>query len=76
MLKNLWGHFTNVVKHKWIVFCLCCKAGIPVRGIMHDLSKFSITEFFQGVKYYRRWKKKPNSICKRRLWLFYCLVTS
>ena len=74
MLKNFWGHLTNVVKHKWIVFRLCCKAGIPFRGIVHDLSKFSITEFWQGVKYYRRWKKKSNSICKGRLRIFKCMV--
>lgn len=55
MLKRFFGHLKNVIQHKWIVFCLCCKAGIPFRGIVHDLSKFSLTEFIQGVKYYRRW---------------------
>lgn len=56
MLKKIYGHLKNIIQHKWIVFGLCCKAGIPFRGIVHDLSKFSPTEFIQGVKYYRRWK--------------------
>lgn len=31
----------------------CFKAGIIRRGLLHDLSKFSPTEFIQGVKYYQ-----------------------
>ena len=30
----------------------CFKAGIPMRGLLHDLSKYTPTEFCQGVKYY------------------------
>lgn len=30
----------------------CIKAGIPFQGFRHDLSKYSPTEFRQGVKYY------------------------
>ena len=64
MLKNLCGHFSNVIHHKWIVFLLCCKAGIPFRGIVHDLSKFSPTEFWQGVKYYKDGKRSPIQYAK------------
>lgn len=31
---------------------LCFKAGIPMRGLLHDLSKYTPTEFCRGVKYY------------------------
>ena len=52
-LKNIFKHFKLITKHKWVVFKLCCKAGIPWRGLLHDLSKYSPTEFFESVKYYQ-----------------------
>ena len=52
MIKNIIGHTKTVAKHKWIVFKLACRAGIPWRGFVHDLSKFSPTEFGESVKYY------------------------
>lgn len=45
-------HFNTVIKHKHIVFIHCVKSGIPWRGIMHDMSKFSPIEFYEGVKYF------------------------
>ena len=45
-------HFHTVNKHKWYVFIYSCKAGIPFRGFIHDLSKYSPTEFFESVKYF------------------------
>ena len=52
MVKNIVGHLKTVTKHRWIVFKLCCRVGIPWRGLVHDLSKFSPTEFWESVKYY------------------------
>ena len=37
----------------------CFKAGIPIRGLLHDLSKYSPTEFIPGAKYYTG-TKSPN----------------
>lgn len=51
-LKNAIKHFKLITKHKWIVFRLCCKAGEPWRGFVHDMSKYSITEFRESVKFY------------------------
>lgn len=51
-LKNVVNHFKLITKHRWVVFKLCCKVGEPWRGFMHDLSKYSPTEFFESVKYY------------------------
>lgn len=65
MLKNLFGHFGTVIHHKWVVFTLCCRAGIPLRGFVHDISKFSPTEFFYGVKYYAQGKKSPINLEKK-----------
>lgn len=52
MLKKIIKHIILVSKHKWVVFKLCTKVGIPLQGIVHDISKFSYTEFSESVKYY------------------------
>ncbi len=52
MLKKAWKHFILVCHHKCEVFILCCHAGIPVQGLLHDMSKFTPSEFFESVKYY------------------------
>lgn len=51
-LKNIVKHFILISHHRWVVFKLCCKVGQPWRGLMHDLSKYSPTEFWEGCKYY------------------------
>ena len=64
MIKNLVLHFNLINKHRFKVFKLCCKAGIPFRGLVHDLSKYSPTEFFESVKYYNG-TYSPISNCKK-----------
>ena len=51
IVKKIVKHTLLVSKHKWLVFRLSVKAGIPFRGLIHDLSKFSSTEFFESIKY-------------------------
>lgn len=51
-IKNTIKHFKLITHHKWIVFKLCCKVGEPWRGLVHDLSKYSPTEFWESVNYY------------------------
>lgn len=34
-----------LLQHKWLVFIEACKLGIPWRGLVHDLSKFSPREW-------------------------------
>lgn len=58
MLKAL-GHFKTITKHHNIVMVHCYKAGILWQGIIHDLSKYSPSEFFVGAKYYTG-TKSPN----------------
>ena len=58
-LKNIIGHFNTITKHRWEVFKLAIKAGIPIRGLLHDLSKYSYTEFWESAKYYQAGKKSP-----------------
>lgn len=49
---HLFRHLKVVVKHKWLVFWYSTKVGIPFRGLIHDTSKFSFTEFMLSAKYY------------------------
>lgn len=41
-----------VIKHKWYVFIECCLLWAPIRGILHDWSKFRPSEFFPYAKYF------------------------
>lgn len=74
-LKNIVGHFMVITRHKWVVFKLCCKVGQPWRGLVHDLSKYSPTEFWEGVKYFNG-KHSPITDAKKdkgysQAWLHY-----
>lgn len=52
MKNKFFKHLKVITKHRYIVFKLCVKCGFVWRGLVHDLSKFSPVEFFEGVKYY------------------------
>lgn len=41
-----------IIIHKWYVFIECCKLGIPIRGIIHDMSKLRPSEFFAYANYF------------------------
>lgn len=60
-LKKFFGHLHTINKHRFLVFKLSIKAGIPIRGLLHDLSKYSPTEFFESVKYYSGDKSPINN---------------
>lgn len=57
-------HFSLVNRHKWRVFINCSKCGLVFRGLVHDLSKFTPTEFFESVKYYQG-NRSPIGVCRR-----------
>ncbi len=63
-LKNAIKHFKLITKHKWVVFKLCIKVGEPWRGLVHDISKYSPTEFFESIKYFNG-KYSPITVCKK-----------
>lgn len=62
-VRNVFLHLKKVLVHKYWVFYFCCKAGIPWQGITHDLSKFSLIEFSESVKYYQG-TRSPIDACK------------
>lgn len=53
------GHFRTITKHRHQVIIHCKKAGILWQGLRHDLSKYTPTEFIQGVRFYTG-TKSPN----------------
>lgn len=58
--KNFKGHLKTVITHKCAVMKGCFKVGLYKQGLLHDLSKFSPSEFLVGVKYYQG-NRSPNN---------------
>lgn len=58
-MGKAWKHFRTITKHRHLVMKHCFKAGIFWRGCLHDLSKYSPTEFIPGAKYYQG-NRSPN----------------
>lgn len=52
MGMHIIGHFRTITRHRNTVLVHCIKAGIPWRGLVHDLSKYSPTEFIPGARFY------------------------
>ena len=52
-------HLKTINAHKKAVMHHCFAVGLYKQGILHDLSKYSWTEFSMGAKYYQR-NRSPN----------------
>ena len=59
LLHNAWHHFLTITHHKLVVMEGCFKVGLFKQGLLHDLSKYSWTEFSVGAKYYQG-NRSPN----------------
>lgn len=46
-----WLHFKTITVHKLLVMKYCFRVGLYKQGLLHDLSKYSPTEFLVGAKY-------------------------
>lgn len=55
-----WKHFKTITIHRMKVCGGCFRMGLIWQGLTHDLSKYSITEFRQGAKYYQG-VRSPNA---------------
>ena len=53
-------HLRTINHHKRLVMELCFKVGLYRQGLLHDLSKYSPTEFLVGAKYYQG-NRSPNN---------------
>lgn len=48
---KFFNHFKTVYTHRKYVRKLCFKCGLYKQGLLHDLSKYSLTEFIPSAKY-------------------------
>ncbi|MFR7747323.1 MAG: DUF5662 family protein [Eggerthellaceae bacterium] len=60
LLSNVWHHFCTITHHKAVVLGHCWQVGLYWQGLVHDLSKYSWTEFRVGMRYYQG-DKSPNT---------------
>lgn len=58
---NFWKHFCTITRHKNLVLVGCFKIGLYKQGLLHDLSKYSPTEFIVGCKYYKGYMSPNNA---------------
>ncbi len=59
-LVSAWKHFCTITKHRHLVMKHCFQVGLYWRGLCHDLSKYSWTEFRSGILYYQG-TRSPNA---------------
>lgn len=55
-----WKHLKTISYHKYLVCKGCFKVGLYRQGLLHDMSKFSPTEFRVGAKYFQG-DRSPNN---------------
>ena len=48
-----WNHLCTILHHKNLVRAGCFKIGLYKQGLLHDMSKYTPTEFLVGCKYYQ-----------------------
>lgn len=53
-------HFNTITKHKILVMKECFRVGLYRQGLLHDLSKYSPSEFLVGCRYYQG-TRSPNN---------------
>lgn len=58
---NFIKHFIVITRHRHMVMGYCFRSGLYRQGLLHDLSKYSPSEFFPSVKYYANGKYSPNA---------------
>ena len=62
-MNKFLGHLKTVLKHKKNVAHYCFICGLYKQGLLHDMSKFSPTEFWESVKYWQG-TRSPIDACK------------
>lgn len=53
-------HFATITYHRKLVRQYCFRVGLYRQGLLHDLSKYSPTEFLVGAKYFQG-DRSPNN---------------
>lgn len=57
---HIWKHFKTITYHKYLVMQGCFRVGLYRQGLLHDLSKYSPSEFWVGAKYFQG-NRSPNN---------------
>ena len=57
---DILGHLHTINHHKALVMKSCFKVGLYKQGLLHDMSKYSPTEFIRGCRYYKG-TRSPNN---------------
>lgn len=63
--RKIFGHWKTVRLHRKWARRYCAMAGIRWRGLKHDLSKYSPTEFFESARYWTG-NESPINAAKRQ----------
>ena len=59
-LMNAYRHFVTITTHRRFVRRHCFEMGLFRQGLLHDLTKYSPTEFLVGAKYFQG-DRSPNN---------------
>ena len=52
-IQKFFKHLHTVNTHRFLVMKMCFKCGMYKQGLIHDLSKYSPSEFLPSVKYFQ-----------------------
>ena len=74
MGNKFFKHLKTINHHRFVVLTWCFKLGIPLQGLIHDLSKYSPKEF--GIYKYYTGNRSPHDNARDQLgyspsWLFH-----
>lgn len=58
---NAIRHFMTITHHKLLVMAGCFRIGLYKQGLLHDLSKYTPTEFLVGCRYYKGYMSPNNA---------------
>lgn len=64
-MAKFFKHLKTIFTHRKWVRKMCFKMGIPIQGLLHDLSKFSIPEM-KILKYWTG-KGSPHQACREAI---------
>ena len=60
LMKGGLNHFKTITTHKIVVMKGCFAVGLYKQGLLHDMSKYTLTEFIPGMVYYQG-TRSPNN---------------
>lgn len=63
---QVWRHFKTITYHKYLVMKGCFAVGLYKQGLLHDMSKYSPSEFLVGARYYQGTRSPNNAEREKR----------